>query len=96
MMTLLRPRVGKEEIDGVEARIRQHMLDDIDGIMIDHPYVRKSCSFDHDQSMAYTRLVHFDAEVVDVGEICRAGNQGLTVAKADVENAWRGAAEDLI
>lgn len=94
VVPFLRPGIGKEQIHGVEGAVGKHPLDDVDGVAVDDANIRDARALDQCQQMTQSRLVHLDAEVVDLRECGRGRQQGFAVAEADIENARRLAAED--
>ena len=67
VVALLRPRIGKEDVDPGQRAGRDHVLDHFYGVSLNHPDIREPERFDVLEKAANTRCVHFDREKVALG-----------------------------
>jgi len=93
VMALLRPRVGEEHVHAGERALRDHRLDDLDGIVPDHAQVRQRAVLDAVEQGPDARRVHLDREEARVGMRSRDRGRGLAHAAADLEHDRRIATE---
>ncbi|MCE7878113.1 MAG: glycosyltransferase [Betaproteobacteria bacterium PRO3] len=93
VVALLRPGIGKVDVDARERGLRNHRVDHLHGIVLDHAQVRERALLDAVEDRAHARAVHLDADEVEAR--LRRGDRGgrLAHAAADLEHDGRPAAE---
>jgi len=81
-------------VDAGERSFRNHRVDDLDRVVLDHAQVREPELIDAIQRRAHARPVHLDSDVIGlrVGPRDRGGR--LAHAAADLEHDRRAPAED--
>ena len=92
-MPLLRPGVREEDVDAGERPGADHVRDDVDRVVADHPQVGQARRLDPPQQAADARRVDLDAEEVLAGPRRSDRRRGFAHAAADLEHA-RGAAPE--
>ena len=83
MVALLGPRIRKEEMNPVERRLGQHLLEHEDRVVVDDPDVCKPARLDSRQKLPHARLVDLDAEEVHLGH--RRGELGRRCAHPETD-----------
>jgi hypothetical protein len=69
------------------------LLQYFDRIVTDQAHIAEASCFGLQEAMPDSGSVYFDAQVVEFRVPCRLLDKGLSVAKADLENAFGGPAE---
>ena len=87
------PRVGKEHQDAIQRIRRNHLVNDIHGIVRHQAQICQTRLFDEFQQIAHTGTMYFDAQVIMLrmifGDFCRRPPH----AETDLEKAWGLTAE---
>ena len=96
VMTLLGPRVRKEDEHRIKARRLQRLAQQRDHIPSYHPEVFKPCSLGEAEQPADPRLVNLHAEIVALGVVSGHGGKGITHAETHLQVARSAAPEQQI
>ena len=86
VMLLLRPRVGKEDMDPLEASFGDHLPGDLLGISFDDPYISEAPFVDYTQEISNPRFEDLDSEIIDIGSILGDPGGCRPVAETDLED----------
>ncbi len=93
MVTFLRPRVGKIQVDSLQGVIRDLVLQDVDRVMSNQAKVLEACLASADQAVTDTGFVYFNAEIVRPPTFASLLYQRVSVAETDFERRRRLPAE---
>src|SRR3954452_8111694 len=86
VMTLLRPGVGKENVDAGKRPGRDHVLHDFDRIVLHDAHVSELALADQLEQAPHARRMHFDAEIIVLGMRLRDCRGSLAHAESDLEH----------
>jgi undecaprenyl-diphosphatase len=94
VMARLVPRVREVDVHAVQAVRRDHVLEHLDGVVLDDADIGEILLADQLEQRAHARLVHFDPEKIvgwpGAGDLRR----GPAHAEADLQHARRTASEN--
>jgi len=86
VVTGLVPRIGKENMHAREARVRDHLFKDFDGIVLNDPHIAQSLLRHLLQKRTHSGGVNLDTEEIHVGPECRYGDRRLAHTKTNLEH----------
>jgi hypothetical protein len=95
-MSLLRPRIGKEDVHEGDGGGRNLLLKHLHGVMADHAQIAQRRRFRAEQQTSYARTMHLDADAIDVRMRGGKFEQRLACAEADLHHARRRATEQRL
>ena len=93
MVSQLRPGIGKKNVNAVEGRRTDHVLEHFHCVVLNDTHVPEPPLRDQLEQAAHAGGVHFDAEVVVLGVGRRNRRGRLAHAETDLEQLRRGATE---
>ena len=96
VMPLLRPWIGKEHVNAIDACRRDASLQDLDGVLRNDPHVGQCQLFQTQQQVADTRRMNFDADAIHLRLLARILEQRLACTESDFDHARRAPAEYCI
>ena len=96
VVPLLRPGIGKKDVDAREGLHRNHLRNDLGRIVLDDAHVGDPALVDQLEQAAYARSVHLHGKEVVLGHRLRDGGCRLAHAEADLQDPRGLAAEDEI
>ncbi len=86
VVLLLRPRVGEEEVDRVERRVGDALLEEDDGVAELDPQVVHARRVGAGEHLGEPRTVHVDGEQVVLGDVGGIRDGRVPVSAADLEH----------
>jgi len=86
VVALLRPGIGKEEVDRGERAIADHVLEHIERVVADDAQVGELLALDAIQQAADARAMHLDRHEIGFGVRLGDLERGLAHAGADLEH----------
>lgn len=92
-MLRLVPRVGEEDVHARQQTVGDHVVQHLDGIVLDEAQVLDVLFAGQFQQAAHARRVHFDADEILVRHRLRDVRRRVAHAEADLQDQRRGAAE---
>jgi hypothetical protein len=90
VVALLRPRVGKEEMDRRKRAVGNHVLEHVERIVADDADIGEPLSVDGVQQAADARPMHFHRDEVDLGVRLGDLDGGFAHSRADLEHELPG------
>jgi hypothetical protein len=86
VMTFLRPRIRKEEMDRRERRVADHLLDHFHRVVADHANIGQALAFDSIEQRPDARAMHLDGDKVRVRMCFRDRHGGFAHPGANLEH----------
>ncbi len=93
VVPLFRPRIGKVDVQSVQAVRRDHVPQHLHRVMLHDAQIAELGGVDALQQRAHARRMHFHADEIRLGLCCGDLRRGVAHAEADFEHPRRGAAE---
>jgi hypothetical protein len=93
VMALLGPRIREVDVDACQRLGRDHVRNDVDGVVLDHANVGQARRVDAVEQCADAGAMHFEGQEIAFGMCCGNGCRRLAHAEADLQDDGRTAAE---
>jgi hypothetical protein len=95
VVALLRPGIGKKEMDCGERAVWDHVLEHVQGVVTNDFHVRQTCRGDAVEKASYTGAVHLDREKVRIRSRLGDLQRRFAHAGADFQDERRDPTENL-
>ena len=92
-MAFFRPGIGEKNMQAGQRSAGNHLLQHLDGIVLNDAQIGKLSRFDLPQQGAYAGRVDFDTDEIFVGQGFGNIRRGAAHAEADLDNGRRFALE---